>query len=153
MTLCNTCLIPFNRNNEWLVLIKSATLLVVRNNFYFVICPYFAKIQVGAKFHYDFLTRCITNIENSNVHRKQEVAAYLRKRQHGAATTLGLRNARSPVPPQRTSSSPTVARCNSALAFTSTFANNDIFSNVSGISIFLCPYKQMCFFKNRVVKR
>ena len=77
---------------------------------------HFVTLQVGAKFLYDFLTKCITNVENSNVHRKQEVVAYLRKRQHGVATVLGLRNARSPVPPQRTSSSPTVARCNSALA-------------------------------------
>lgn len=85
----------------------------------------------------DFLTSCLITLEREaagNNSRKQELICELRKRRHMIAVKLGLRGSRSPVPPQRTSSSPTGSRCSSALAFSSpTLANSDILANVSSL--------------------
>lgn len=93
--------------------------------------------QVGSKSVLEFLTKCIKLLEKENQagssSRRHELIIELKKRRHLLAMKIAPRDSRSPVPPQRTSSTPSTPRCSSALAFASPNVTNngDIFSNVS----------------------
>uniref|UniRef100_A0A1B6DI14 SH3 domain-containing protein n=2 Tax=Clastoptera arizonana TaxID=38151 RepID=A0A1B6DI14_9HEMI len=116
------------QRNWWHVISINGQVGYVPNN-------YVHTVQVPPKVILDFLTSCLIMLEkdvSGTSSRKQELISELRKRRHAIAVKLGLRGSRSPLPPQRTSSSPTTSRCNSALAFSSSSAlsNSDVLANL-----------------------
>ncbi|XP_046680043.1 LOW QUALITY PROTEIN: NCK-interacting protein with SH3 domain [Homalodisca vitripennis] len=116
------------QRNWWHVISVTGQVGYVPNN-------YVQTVEVGSRCVLDFLTKCIKALDKDNQanssSRRQELINELKKRRHFLAMRIAPRDSRSPIPPQRVSSSPSTPRCSSALAFASNTANSsDIFSNL-----------------------